>query len=52
MIGERKKVSEAFSVANQDYFEELIKKTTKNGLQQKRIENKSDKQNRAANFRF
>jgi len=29
MIGERKKVSEAFSVANQDYFEELIKKRLK-----------------------
>ena len=35
MIGERKKVSEAFSVANQDYFEELIKKRLKTGYNRK-----------------
>ena len=29
MIGERKKVSETFSVAKRDFFEELIKNITK-----------------------
>ena len=36
MIGERKKVSEAFSVANLDYFEELIKKRLKKSTEKNR----------------